>query len=46
MVRDTPLSMQEVALRSGFDSLSAFSRAFRNHFGASPLKLRTELRAK
>lgn len=46
MVRDTPLSMQEVALRSGFDSLSAFSRAFRNHFGASPLKLRAELRAK
>ena len=40
MVRDTRLSMQEIALRSGFDSLSAFSRAFRNHFGASPRRLR------
>ncbi|MGB3875555.1 MAG: GlxA family transcriptional regulator [Shinella zoogloeoides] len=46
LVRDTPLSMQDVALRSGFDSLSAFSRAFRNHFGASPLKLRAEMRVK
>jgi transcriptional regulator GlxA family with amidase domain len=42
LVRDTKLSMREVALRSGFDSLSAFSRAFRSHFGASPLKLRRE----
>lgn len=40
LVRDTRLSIREVALRSGFDSLSAFSRAFRNQFGASPLKLR------
>ena len=40
MVRDTRLSMREIALRSGFDSLSAFSRAFRNHFGASPRRLR------
>ncbi len=40
MVRDTRLSMREIALRNGFDSLSAFSRAFRNQFGTSPLKLR------
>ena len=46
LVRDTSLSIQDVALRSGFDSLSAFSRVFRNHFGASPLKLRAELRGK
>ncbi|QRM55564.1 GlxA family transcriptional regulator [Sinorhizobium sp. BG8] len=42
MVRDTRLSMREVALRCGFDSLSAFSRSFRNHFGASPLNFRSE----
>lgn len=40
MVSDTRLTMRDIALRCGFDSLSSFSRAFKNHYGQSPLKLR------
>jgi len=40
LVGDTQLSIREVALRCGFDSLSSFSRAFKRHYGESPLKLR------
>lgn len=40
LIVDTDLPVSEVALRSGFDSLSAFSRSFRGLYGASPLKLR------
>jgi transcriptional regulator GlxA family with amidase domain len=40
LVSDTELSVRDVALRSGFDSLSAFSRAFKHQYGESPLKLR------
>ncbi len=40
MVLDTSLDMQEVSLRCGFNSLSAFSRSFRKNYGLSPLKLR------
>ncbi|HTO30614.1 MAG TPA: GlxA family transcriptional regulator [Pararhizobium sp.] len=40
MVSDTRLTMRDIALRCGFDSLSSFSRAFKNHYGESPLKLR------
>lgn len=37
---ETRISLQEVAVRTGFNSLTAFSRAFKNHFGNSPGKWR------
>ncbi|MGI9363758.1 MAG: GlxA family transcriptional regulator [Rhizobiaceae bacterium] len=40
LVRDTRLSMQDIAVRSGFGSQSAFSRAFKRAFGESPLNCR------
>lgn len=40
LVIDTRLGMQEIAVRTGFGSQSAFSRAFRNAFGLAPLNLR------
>ena len=42
LVVDTNLSMQEIALRTGFSSLSAFSRSFRRHAGMSGRELRTQ----
>ena len=33
LVIDTRLSIQEIAIRTGFASLSAFSRRFKQHFG-------------
>jgi len=36
MVVDTRLQLQEIALRTGFNSLSAFSRLFRNTYRQSP----------
>jgi AraC-like DNA-binding protein len=40
-----PLSVQQVARRSGFSSHSSFSRAFKTRFGASPLEWRRECEA-
>ena len=40
MVLDTNLSMREIAVRSGFNSLSAFSRAYRQGFGKSAREVR------
>ena len=40
LVIDTGLGLQEIAVRTGFGSQSAFSRAFRNAFGLAPLNLR------
>ncbi|MGH1540100.1 MAG: GlxA family transcriptional regulator [Arenicella sp.] len=40
MVLDSNLSILEIAVRSGFKSQSALSRAFMNQYGKSPLKLR------
>lgn len=40
LVTDTAHPLQEVALRTGFTSQSAFSRAFRRRFGTSPSALR------
>ena len=37
---DTRLSVQEIAVRAGFSSSSAFSRAVRQQFGKSPSTLR------
>ena len=42
LVTDTRHPLQEVALRTGFASQSAFSRAFRRRFGRSPSILRRE----
>ena len=40
MVIDTRLSVQQIAVRTGFNSSSAFSRAFRAQFDETPIKLR------
>ncbi|MCA3509605.1 MAG: GlxA family transcriptional regulator [Rhodobacter sp.] len=40
MLTDTRHAVQEVALRTGFTSPSAFARAFRRRFGTSPLRAR------
>ena len=40
LVRDTALPMQAIAVRCGFASQAAFSRAFRRQFGLSPSALR------
>ena len=40
MAIDTKLSVQEIAVRTGFNSLSAFSRSFKSAFGLSPLQAR------
>jgi transcriptional regulator GlxA family with amidase domain len=44
LVVDTALPMQEIAIRTGYSSLSAFSRAFRRHAGMSGSALRRETR--
>jgi transcriptional regulator GlxA family with amidase domain len=44
LVVDTNLAMAEVAVRSGFSSVSALSRAFRRRFGASPMHVRHAMR--
>ena len=43
LVLDTDLSLREIAVRSGFNSLSAFSRAYSNSFGKPARKARTHL---
>ncbi|MEC9343487.1 MAG: GlxA family transcriptional regulator [Pseudomonadota bacterium] len=45
LVVDTALPMQEIALRTGFSSLSAFSRAFARHAGVPGSELRRQIRA-
>jgi transcriptional regulator GlxA family with amidase domain len=40
MLTDTRHPVQEVALRTGFTSPSAFARAFRHRFGQSPTAVR------
>ena len=42
LVLDTHLPMQEIAVRTGFNSLSAFSRQFRSYYNISALKLRQD----
>lgn len=39
---ETKLSVQEIAIRCGFNSISAFSRAYKSNFGHSPLAARRE----
>ena len=45
MVLDTPLSIQEISVLSGFSSQSSFSRAFKNKYGTSPQSLRLSVKA-
>jgi len=40
MVVDTQLKLQEIAIRTGFNSLSAFSRVFRQYYDESPAQCR------
>jgi AraC-like DNA-binding protein len=42
-LRDTSLSMTEIATRIGYESEAAFSRAFRRTVGAPPAKWRRDL---
>ncbi|MBK5567854.1 GlxA family transcriptional regulator [Ensifer sp. SSB1] len=44
LVRDSGSPIREIALRCGFDSLSAFSRAYSREYGMSPLKMRASRR--
>jgi transcriptional regulator GlxA family with amidase domain len=46
LVTDTSLSLREIALRTGFGSLSAFSRGFRRHAGAPASEARRRAREK
>ena len=41
LVLDSSLSMREIAVRSGFNSLSAFSRAYANAFDSPPRSVRS-----
>ncbi len=40
LLLDTRVSMTDIAIRTGFSSNAALSRAFRNHFGKSPQQFR------
>jgi transcriptional regulator GlxA family with amidase domain len=42
MVVDTRLKLQEIAIRTGFNSLSSFSRLFRNYYQQSPGECRKQ----
>ncbi|MDK1388205.1 GlxA family transcriptional regulator [Sinorhizobium sp. 8-89] len=41
LVRDSGIPIRDIALRCGFDSLSAFSRAYSREYQTSPLKMRS-----
>jgi transcriptional regulator GlxA family with amidase domain len=42
MVVDTRLQLQEIAIRTGFNSLSAFSRLFKQYYQQSPGECRRQ----
>jgi transcriptional regulator GlxA family with amidase domain len=42
MVVDTGLKLQEIAIRTGFNSLSSFSRLFKNYYHQSPGECRKQ----
>jgi transcriptional regulator GlxA family with amidase domain len=45
MVVDTGLKLQEIAIRTGFNSLSSFSRLFKNYYHQSPGECRKQAQA-
>ena len=45
MVVDTRLQLQEIAIRTGFNSLSSFSRRFKNYYQQTPGDCRRQARA-
>ncbi|MFZ5896414.1 MAG: cupin domain-containing protein [Myxococcota bacterium] len=45
LLRDTPLSLDEIAPRVGYQTAAAFSRAFRRSLGSAPGSFRTMSRA-
>jgi len=45
MVVDTRLQLQEIAIRTGFNSLSSFSRRFKNHYQQTPGDCRRQAQA-
>jgi len=45
MVVDTRLKLQEIAIRTGFNSLSSFSRLFRSYYQQSPGECRRQAQA-
>lgn len=45
LLRDTPLSLDEIAPRVGYQTAAAFSRAFRRSLGVAPGSFRTSARA-
>ena len=45
MVVDTGLKLQEIAIRTGFNSLSSFSRLFKNYYHQSPGEYRKQAQA-
>ena len=45
LVVDTRLRLQEIAIRTGFNSLSSFSRLFRNYYRQSPGDCRRQAQA-
>ena len=45
LVVDTRLRLQEIAIRTGFNSLSSFSRLFRNYYRQTPGDCRRQARA-
>ncbi len=40
LIEDSPISIAEIAVRCGYDSPSALTRAIRQHYGATPRALR------
>ncbi|MGO9709281.1 MAG: AlkA N-terminal domain-containing protein [Polyangiaceae bacterium] len=45
LLHDTPLSMTEIALSSGFGSIRRFNAAFRSRFGRAPTEVRRTMTA-
>jgi AraC-like DNA-binding protein len=43
MVVDTRLKLQEIAIRTGFNSLSSFSRMFKQYYQQSPSQCRRQV---
>ena len=44
MVEDTAIKLQDISIRTGFNSLSSFSRSFRDYYRQSPAECRRQAR--